>query len=115
MISTLSGTMLVSPHLQHYDVAILAIPTLLTLDYLLGQGRPPSVILRLMLAVGFLLYPIYRVGEFIGFQPLFLWLAAVFIWDWTLLVSRQSAKEPEEEQREASAGNALRGAPAWHR
>lgn len=112
MISTLSGTMLVSPHLQHYDVAILAIPTLLTLDYLLGQGRPPSVILRLMLAVCFLLYPIYRVGEFIGFQPLFLWLVAVFIWDWMLLVSRQSAMEPEGEQCEPSAGNALHGAPA---
>ena len=111
----LCGTMLVSPHLQHYDVAILAIPTLLTLDYMLGQGRPPSLILRLMLAVGFLFYPIYQVGEFIGFQPLFLWLAAVFIWDWTLLVSRQSGKEPEEEQHEPSAGNALHGAPAWHR
>jgi hypothetical protein len=106
------GTMLVSPHLQHYDVAILAIPTLLTLDYLLGQGRPPSLILRLLLAVGFLFYPIYRVGESIGFQPLFLWLVAVFIWDWTLLVSRQSAREPEGEQHEPNAGNALSGAPA---
>jgi len=108
----LCGTLLVSPHLQHYDVAILAIPTLLTLDYLLGQRRPPSLILRLLLAVGFLFYPIYQVGEFIGFQPLFLWLVAVFIWDWTLLVSRQSTKEPEGEQSEASAGNALHGAPA---
>ena len=106
------GTLLVSPHLQHYDVAILAIPTLLTVDYLLSQGRRPSLILRLLLALGFLFYPIYRIGASSGFQPLFLWLIAVFIWDWTLLVSRQSAKEPEEGQREASAENALHGAPA---
>lgn len=106
------GTLLVSPHLQHYDVAILAIPTLLTLDYLLGQGRRPSLILRLLLAGGFLFYPIYRVGASIGFQPLFFWLVAAFIWEWTLLVSRQSANEPEEEHLEASVGNALHGAPA---
>jgi hypothetical protein len=108
----LCGTLLVSPHLQHYDVAVLAIPTLLTLDYMLGQGRRPSLILRLLLAGGFLLYPFYRVGASIGFQPLFLWLVAVFIWDWTLLVSQPSATEPKAEQQETNAGNALHGAPA---
>ncbi len=105
------GTLLVSPHLQHYDVAILAIPTLLTLDYLLGQGRPPRLIWRLLLAVGFLFYPIYHIGASIGFQPLFLWLLSVFIWDWALL-ARPSAPETEVEQHEPSAGNALHGAPA---
>ncbi len=106
------GTLLVSPHLQHYDVAILAIPTLLTIDYLLGRGRPPSVIWRLLLTAGFLFYPIYQIGASIGFQPLFLWLVSVFIWDWMLLVSRQSAREMEVEQDESSAGNVLHGAPA---
>jgi hypothetical protein len=106
------GTLLVSLHLQHYDVAILAIPTLLTVDYLLGRGRRPSPVLRLLLAFGFLFYPIYRVGASIGFQPLFLWLVAVFIWDWMLLVSRQSAEGPKAEQHDASVGNALDGAPA---
>ncbi len=106
------GTLLVSPHLQHYDVAVLAIPTVLTLDYMLSQGRQPSLPLRLLLTFGFLFYPLYRVGESIGFQPLFLWLLAVFIWDWTLLAWRPSVKEPNAEQLEASVRNALDGAPA---
>lgn len=107
-----SGTLLISPHLQHYDVAILAIPALLTLDYLLGQGRRPSLALRLLLTVGFLFYPIYHVGASIGFQPLFLWLASMFVWDWMLLGSRKSAAAVEGQQPEPSVGSALRGEPA---
>jgi hypothetical protein len=106
------GTLLVSPHLQHYDVSILAIPTVLTLDYMLGQGRPPSLLLRLLLVFGFLFYPIYRIGASLGFQPLFLWLVAAFIWSWTVLAWRESGKGPEAGQHEANARNALHGAPA---
>ena len=80
-----TGGMLVSPHLQHYDVAILALPVLLCLDSLLEEGRAPGVPARLLLAAGFVLYPAYRLGDTIGFQPLFLWLVAVFLWDWVLL------------------------------
>ena len=80
-----AGGMLVSPHLQHYDVAILALPVLLCLDSLLKEGRVPGVPARLLLAAGFVLYPVYRLGEALGFQPLFLWLLAVFLWAWTLL------------------------------
>lgn len=80
-----TGGMLVSPHLQHYEVAILALPVLLCLESLLEEGRVPGVPARLLLAAGFVLYPAYRLGDTIGFQPLFLWLIAVFLWDWALL------------------------------
>lgn len=108
------GTLLVSPHMQHYDVAILAIPALLTLDYCLSQGRRPSLIVRLLLAAGFLLYPVYHVSESIGFQPLFLWPVALFIWDWRLLVSSGSVSEGKAEEQEPGGATALHGAPAWH-
>jgi hypothetical protein len=106
------GTLMVSPHVQHYDVSLLAIPTVLTLDYMLGQGMRPSLLLRLLLTFGFLFYPLYRFGASLGFQPLFLWLVAVFVWDWAILARSRSGEEPGGERREVSGGSALHGAPA---
>ncbi len=74
------GTMLLSPHLQYYDVAILALPVCLLLDDDLGHAGSVPLGARLALAVAFIAYPAWRLSETLGFQPLFLCLAAVSLW-----------------------------------
>ncbi len=73
------GAMLTSPHLQYYDAGITAFPVLLGLETLLLRGRPPGRWMRLAIAVWFLAYPAYWYAQTLGFQPLTLGLAGIFL------------------------------------
>ncbi|MCP4245463.1 MAG: hypothetical protein GY778_00290, partial [bacterium] len=75
-----SGTLLLSPHTQYYDVGILVLPVMLGLDFMLQQGHIPSMVLRVFLAAGFVLYPIYEWSPALHFQPLLLWPMLTFGW-----------------------------------
>ncbi len=75
-----TGTLLLSPHTQYYDVGVLVLPVMLGLDFMLQQGRSPSTALRLFLVAGFVLYPIYEWSPALHFQPLLLWPMLTFGW-----------------------------------
>ena len=76
----LTGSMLISPHLQYYDAGVLALPVLLGLDTMLRRGHRPTLAFRLLIAAAYIGYPVYQLAEDIGFQPLFLYLIATFAW-----------------------------------
>ncbi len=73
-------TMLISPHLQFYDVGVLVLPVLIGLDDLCARGQQPSESLRGLLCAGYLAFPIYAFSHMLGFQPLILWPLGVFLW-----------------------------------
>jgi alpha-1,2-mannosyltransferase len=82
-----AGTALASPHMQYYDAALLLLPVLLGLDAQRRAGRYPKLRLRLLLACGYVGYPLYLYGARLGVQP---WCVAnllVFVW----LVAQPSA------------------------
>jgi hypothetical protein len=73
--------MLVSPHLQYYDFGVLVLPVALGLDALVGEGRAPTLFLRLVLAAIYVGYPwFYMASGTLRFQPLTLWTVALFAW-----------------------------------
>jgi hypothetical protein len=76
----LIAAMLVSPHLQYYDVAVVALPVLAAVDARLAGGGTLTFTERALLAAGYLLYPLYAIGPVLGFQPLVLWLVLPLIW-----------------------------------
>lgn len=104
------GTLIASPHLQYYDVAILALPVLLGVERILRMGERPSLGVRLALAVGFLGFPVYRLGDDLGVQPLVLWPIAVFLWHWNLL--RREGSTDAGASRFAADGTPLEAGPA---
>lgn len=75
-----TGTMLLSPHLQYYEAGILVLPALLAVEALLEEGGRPSVPVRLALAGGYLAYPAWAASDALGVQPLFFVLLALFLW-----------------------------------
>jgi hypothetical protein len=86
-----AAAMLVSPHLQYYDVGLLVLPVLLAVDGTLRQGGSLSLRARLVLAAGYLLYPLYQLSEAIHFQPLVLWSVSCFVWLLYLMSRRPTA------------------------
>lgn len=79
-----AGTLLVSPHLQYYEAGVLALPVLLGVTSVLETGRVPCLRARILLALGYLSFPIWRLSEVLGFQPLLVLLLAVFVGMWYL-------------------------------
>jgi hypothetical protein len=75
-----SGTMLVSPHLNYYDAGVLVLPVLLGLDHVIARYGVPSVGWRVALVALWASYYSWKLGVILGFQPLVLVLAVVFIW-----------------------------------
>jgi glycosyl transferase family 87 len=74
-------TLLVSPHTQHYDVALLLLPVLLLLDRTQSGGASPTPMLRLVLLLGFFVYPIALwAAPTLHVQALVLLPAAVAWW-----------------------------------
>ena len=75
-----AGTVLVSPHMQYYDAALLLLPVLLGLDARCRSGGDVDLRLRLLIALGYVLYPIYSYGGQLGIQPLCAWAVLCFTW-----------------------------------
>jgi alpha-1,2-mannosyltransferase len=74
------GTMLVSPHQQYYDVALLALPVCLLVECELRERGSVALPIRLAIAVAYVAYPAWNLAETVGIQPLFLMLLAVSVW-----------------------------------
>jgi len=72
------GTMLISPHQQYYDAALLALPAALLVDAGLRMQRPAGLGTRVALAAAYVGYPAWELDAFI--QPLFFVLLALFVW-----------------------------------
>jgi hypothetical protein len=80
-----SGTLLISPHLQYYDAGLMVLPALLILTHLLRQDGVVGRGSRVALAVGYVAYPLHALGPTLGVQPLFFGLVAMFVWNAVLL------------------------------
>ena len=73
--------MLLSPHLQYYDFGVLVLPVALGLDALARRGTPATLPLRLGVAAIWFGYPWFPMAaDRVGFQPLTLWMIAIFAW-----------------------------------
>jgi len=81
-----ASTMLLTPHLQYYEVGILALPVLLGLEAISSEGTPPSPKLRRVIAAFYFCYPLWKLSEALPVQPFFLMLLAVFFWSRHLVV-----------------------------
>jgi hypothetical protein len=81
-----ASTMLLAPHLQYYEVGLLALPVWLGLETLLSGGAGPSVGLRVVLAAGYFTYPLWKLSETLPVQPFFFLLLAVFLWSRHLVI-----------------------------
>jgi hypothetical protein len=84
-----AGTMLLTPHLQYYEVGILALPALLGVETILAGKGTPSLGLRVFLAAGYFSYPLWKLSETLPVQPFFFLLLAVFFWSRHLVVEPQ--------------------------
>ena len=84
-----ASTMLIAPHLQYYEVGILALPVLLGLETICSEGVTPSLRLRRILAVGYFIYPLWKLSENLPVQPFFLILFAVFFWSRQMVLAPQ--------------------------
>jgi hypothetical protein len=82
-----ASTMLLAPHLQYYEVGLLALPVWLGLETLLAEGIGPPVGLRVTLAAGYFTFPLWKLSEALPVQPFFLLLLAVFLWSRHLAIS----------------------------
>lgn len=77
-----TAALLASAHLQYYDFGLLALPALLGVEHRLASGRALRTPERLALTAGYLGYPAYALSARIGFQPLGVALAVLFVWLW---------------------------------
>jgi hypothetical protein len=86
----ITGTLLVSPHLQYYDAGLLVLPALLALEHL-GQRGAASVRARALLGLGYAGTPALGLVGTLPLQPLFLVLVALFFWQVLLLRQARAA------------------------
>jgi hypothetical protein len=75
-----AAILLISPHTQYYEVALLLLPVLLVLDHLATTGRRLSDAQRCGLIAAFVLYPFFDVARWIHFQPLIILPVWVALW-----------------------------------
>ncbi|MCG6958057.1 MAG: hypothetical protein LJF04_18870, partial [Gemmatimonadetes bacterium] len=87
-----AGDMAVSPHLQYYEVGLLALVALLAVETRLST-RTPGLGTRVMLALAYMSYPVYRLGDTVGVQPLIFVLLGMLVW--TSRLTREPTPEPE--------------------
>ncbi|MDG5467563.1 glycosyltransferase family 87 protein [Deltaproteobacteria bacterium IMCC39524] len=88
-----SGTMLVSPHLNYYDAGVLVLPVLLGLDHVIARYGVPGTVWRVALVALWASYNSWKLGPALGFQPLVLVLAVVFI-GLVVILQRTIRSEP---------------------
>jgi hypothetical protein len=75
-----AAILLISPHTQYYEVALLLLPVLLVLDHLATTGHRLSDAQRCGLIAAFVLYPFFDVARWIHFQPLIILPVWVALW-----------------------------------
>lgn len=90
-----AGDMAASPHLQYYDVGLLALVALVAVETRLSN-RAPGLGTRVMLALAYLSYPVYRLSSALGVQPLILLLFGMLVWTFRL------TREPTPELKGAA-------------
>ena len=88
-----ASTMLLTPHLQYYEVGLLALPVLLGLEVTLAKGATPPLAVRIVLVLGYFSYPLWKLSEALPVQPFFLMLLAVFLWSRHLVVAPSGGTE----------------------
>jgi hypothetical protein len=86
--------LLISPHSQHYDVAILLLPILLILAWMSARRRPMTDAVRVALLAGFFAYPLFLTAPALRFQPLVLAPILVSAWAVWLLRTAGSLTPP---------------------
>ena len=106
----LTGNLLAMPHLQFYEAALLPLVFLLVLERDLSAGRETSLRLRLAMLAIFAGFPLYKLSEELGVQPLFLVLVGTHLWLGARLWSASRALCEAVEL--PPAGPAGRSAPA---
>jgi hypothetical protein len=75
-----SGTLLISPHTQYYDVAILFLPVLLLLNYQLARRDAVTSRQKLILIGVFWIFPFHVFSPLFRFQPLIFIPLGIFWW-----------------------------------
>lgn len=93
----MTGTMLISPHQQYYDAALLTLPAALLVERRLERTGGVSLALRVALAVAWIGYPLWQWGAVLHVQPLFLLLLALAAW--SVLECAADASGPRPGQR----------------
>jgi hypothetical protein len=89
-----ASSLLISPHTQYYEVALLVLPLVLILDYTSVTGRVVSTGCRAGLLAAFLLYPFYGFGEVLQFQPLIVLPVWMSLWAvWLIRLDTQEAEQ----------------------
>jgi hypothetical protein len=86
-----AGDMAASPHLQYYDVGILALVALLAVETRLST-RTLGFRTRMILAITYVSYPVYHLAETTVVQPLVLVLVGMLVWTYRL--TREAAPVP---------------------
>jgi hypothetical protein len=81
-----ASSMLLSPHLQYYDVGIIALPVILCVEAHMDRFGAIPLGMKAVLAIGFLSYPAWQLSETLGVQPLFFLVLAVLLWSRRLAV-----------------------------
>jgi hypothetical protein len=91
--SAISGTLLISLHTQYYDISLLVLPFLLILNFRMMKGDCPGNWQRLILLGLFLVYPAYKLSNYIQFQPLIMLPIYVLAWSiWDLAYGKDSSR-----------------------
>ena len=80
-----AAMLLISPHTQYYEVALLLLPLLLVLDHVLASGGTLTDGQRWSLLAAFCLFPFFSVAQAIQFQPLILIPIWICLWAASLI------------------------------
>ncbi|MCP4593945.1 MAG: DUF2029 domain-containing protein [bacterium] len=75
-----AGSVLVSPHTQYYDTGLMLLAVLLLVNRCKASGGSLGGWVRLGLIAAYVLFPAYPLAKSLGWQPLILLPALVFLW-----------------------------------
>ncbi len=92
-----TGTMLISPHQQYYDAALLTLPAALLVEHRLRRTGGLPLAIRVALAAAWVGYPAWRWGAELHVQPLFLLLLGLATW-----AVRECSADPPNQAAERS-------------
>ncbi len=90
--TVVSAAVLVSPHTQWYDLGLLLLPALLTVDVLLNRDGRLGRLTCVLLAVGLLAPAFFWTGALAGFQPLVLLPLVLMAWTLSVAAGQTSAR-----------------------
>ena len=100
-----SGSILISPHTQWYDVGLLLLSVFLVVHAQLATGRGIPTGWRLGLVAGFFVPPMFAAAQSIGFQPVFVLALVGFGWTCWAAAGCVSARLPAGRSPAAARGS----------